>query len=205
MTTGGLRDTRLAGLTGRPARRLTSVVIVVAILLIWWWPGLLGEPEGVDVELVIGDGLSVADQSIDRRLREEGFRISRTLRPVDWCAVPDVLEELRPESTRLVLWAEASADCDLTEVLGRVVDQAGNRRLIAVQLPSDDPRVSRALDDHGLTIVDGGRLLGEPGQAVECVWWEDCPSSGTIQPWTDGVLNSIGGERLARMIVTAAL
>lgn len=201
MTTGGLRDTR-----ARPIVVRVAVVVIMALgVLIWWWPALTSRPTDVDVELVIGSGLSVADQSIDRRLREEGFRVDRTPRPLDWCSVPDLVVELRPESTRLVVWAESSVDCDLGAAVDRVVEQAGTRRVIVVRLPSDDEAIAAALEGRDVIVVDTRRLLGEPDGTMECVWWEDCPATGTIEPWIDGELGPVGGERVARMIVTAAL
>ena len=142
---GGLRGGKLASLTGRPARWIGVVTVVSIGLLIWWWPGLTSDPGEVDVELVIGDGLAVADQSIDRRLREEGFMIARTRRPVDWCSVPEALGDMRSESTRLVVWAEATADCDLGDAVDRVVEQARGRRVIVVVLPSDGPMIADAV------------------------------------------------------------
>lgn len=205
MTTGGLRETRLAALAGRNARPLISLLVAVVVVVVWWWPGLSGGSDDIDVELVIGDGLSVADQPIERRLREEGFLVARTPRPVDWCAVPTVVEDLRPESTRLVLWAEAPLDCDLGDVLDRVLDVAGDRQVIVVRLPTDESAIAEALEGRDVNVVDTARLLGEPGESMECVWWEDCPAVGTIDPWNGERLSPVGGERVARMIVTAAL
>jgi hypothetical protein len=201
MTTGGLRDSR-------PRSILATVVIVATValgLLVWWWPALTSRPTDVDVELVIGSGLSVADQSIDRRLREEGFRISRTPRPLDWCSIPELLDDLRPESTRVVVWAESPVGCDLGDAVDQVVERAGDRRVIVVHLPTDDEVIVSALDGRDVVVVDTRRLLGAPDGTMECVWWEDCPANGRVEPWRDGRLDSIGGERVARMIVTATL
>lgn len=214
MTTGGPKATRASG----PSRwfadltklhRLNRAAIwwiagVSIVGAVWWWPAVTSRPDDIDVELVIGEGLAVADQSIERRLREEGFRVSRPSRPLDWCSVPGLVDSLSPESTRLVIWAEVTTQCDLDAVVEQVVERARDRRLIVVRLPTDTTALESALAGQNVVTVDTRRLLGEPGQTMECVWWEDCPASGTIDPWIDGRLGPIGGERVARMIVTAA-
>ena len=200
------KSARIGGLAPRGRGRwIVGSLVALLVVALWWWPGLTGDPDDVDVDLAIGPGLTIADRSIDRRLREEGFWLARTTPPSDWCSVPDVLDELASTSTRLVVWADDGAACDLDDVVDRVFARAGSRRVIVVRLPTDPDEVMAAFEDRGAVVVDTRRLLGEPGSSMTCVWWEDCPESGAVEPWVDGRLGPIGGERVARMIVTAAL
>jgi hypothetical protein len=50
-------------------------------------------------------------------------------------------------------------------------------------------------------VVDPTPLLGAPGQAVPCQWWEDCPDGSVVPVAADGSLTVVGGERLARRLV----
>lgn len=202
MTESG-HDGRIA--PRRRGRWIVGSLAALLVVLMWWWPGLTGDPDDVDVELALAPGLTAADRSIDRRLREEGFWLARTARPSGWCSLPDVLDELSSTSSRLVVWADVGETCDLGDLVDRVFERAGGRRVIVVRLPTDPDVVMAAFEDRGAVIVDTERLLGEPGSSMACVWWEDCPMSGTVEPWVDGRLGPIGGERVARMIVTAAL
>lgn len=200
------KSTRIGGLAPRSRGRwVVGSLVALLVVVVWWWPGITGDPDDVDVELVLGPGLTIADRSIDRRLREEGFWLARTTPPRDWCSVPDVLDALSSTSDRLVVWADDGGDCDLAEVVDRVFARAGDRRVIVVRLPTDPDDVITVFEDRGAVVVDTGRLLGEPGSSMTCLWWEDCPESGSVEPWVDGRLGPIGGERVARMIVAATL
>ena len=184
-------------------RAALLVLGVSGVLLWWWWPGLTDEPDDVDVGLVIGEGLAVADQSIDRRLREEGFLLDRTTAPSDWCDVDDLAAATR--GSRVVVWAAWSEDCDIDDAADDLVRATAGRRVVVVHLPTDESAVRDAFERRGVTVVDTERLLGEPGAVRECLWWEECPASGVVEPWDDDLLGPIGGERLARMIVTEVL
>lgn len=189
---------------GPRARRLVATgVVLTVVTLWWWWPGLAGDPDDVDVRLAIGDELSVADQSIDRRLREEGFLIERTRRPADWCDVAAALDEAPDDGSRVVVWAGSLGDCTVSDAVDDVLDAAHGRRVVVVRLPIDDDAVHSEFAARGATVVDTERLVGEPGASFECLWWEDCPSSGVVEPWDGDALGTIGGERVARLIVTA--
>lgn len=194
------------GALGPRTRRLVgTVVVLVVVALWWWWPGLAGDPDDIDVRLAIGDELSIADQSIDRRLREEGFLIERTRTPADWCDVAAAIEEAPDSGSRVVLWAGSLGDCTPSDMVDDVLDAARGRRVVVVHLPTDDDVVRSEFAERGVTIVDTERLVGEPGASFECLWWEDCPPSGLVEPWDGDVLGAVGGERVARLIVTAVL
>lgn len=197
--------TRARWWTRTPARRWAGVVVVILVVLIWWWPGISGEPEDIDVRLVIGDELSVANQSIDRRLREQGFLLERTRAPEDWCEAVELLADEPRDDTRVVLWAATSADCPIDRAIDDLVAAADGRRLVVVDLPTDDGSVRAAFGGRDVRFVDAVRLLGEPGSTQDCLWWEECPTSGLVEPWIGDALGPIGGERLARMIVTEVL
>ena len=194
----------------RSAVRLGAVAVAtLGVALWWWWPGLVGDPDDVDVRVAIGDELAVADQSIDRRLREEGFLLERTPAPDDWCEVADLIATTPDDVSRIVVWAPTTTGCDIDDAVSDIVAAADGRRVVVVHLPIDDPTVREAFA-HGdvsndIAIVEAARLLGEPGSTFECLWWEDCPASGVVEPWDGDALGPIGAERLARMIVTATL
>lgn len=173
---------------------------VGVVLLWWWWPGLTGDPDDIDVGIVIGDELDVADRSIDRRLREEGFLLERSASPADWCEVADRAAEVR--GPRVVVWAASGPDCGIDAAADELVRATAGRRLVVVHLPTDDPAIRDAFESRGVAVVDTERLLGVPGATRECLWWEECPASGVVEPWNGDQLGPIGGERLARMIVT---
>lgn len=191
------------GSSRRPRTRAGLVGVVIALLLWWWWPGLTGGSDDIDIGLVIGDELDVADQSIERRLREEGFLLDRGAAPADWCEVDDLAADVR--GPRVVVWAASSPDCSIDTAVDDLVRATEDRRIVVVHLPTDDPAVRDAFESRGVTVVDSERLLGEPGAVRECLWWEDCPASGVVGPWNGDRLGPIGGERLARMIVTEVL
>lgn len=176
---------------------------MLALLLWWWWPGLTGDPDDIDVGLVIGDELDIADQSIDRRLREEGFLLERSSAPADWCDVDDLVAEVG--GSRVVVWAAWSSECVIDGAVDELLVAVGGRRVVVIHLPTDDDAVRVAFARRGIAVVDTERLLGEPGAVRECLWWEDCPESGVVEPWDGDDLGSIGGERLARMVVTEVL
>ena len=76
---------------------------------------------------------------------------------------------------------------------------------MVVRLPGDDDELAAEFERRTVTVVDTARLLGEPGESMECLWWEDGPEEGVVEPWIGGSLGPIGGERVARMIVTDVL
>lgn len=191
--------------SGERSRLRAGLVALVtgAILLWWWWPGLADRPDDIDVGLVIGDELDVADQSIDRRLREEGFLLERAESPGDWCDVDGRAAEVR--GPRVVVWAASSPDCAIDAAVDDLVRATEGRRVVVVHLPTDDPAVRDAFESRGVTVVDTERLLGRPGEVRDCLWWEECPASGVVESWNGDRLGAIGGERVARMIVTEVL
>lgn len=196
---------------GRRSIGVVAALGVLAVVLWWWWPGVVGDPDDIDVRLAVGPGLSVADQSLDRRLREEGFLLERTPAPADWCDAARLIGEAPRDGSRIVVWASSSADCVIADAVADMVAAAAGRRLVVVHLPTDDPETreafeqSSAFDTGDVRIVDTTRLLGEPGARFECLWWEDCPESGAVEPWDGDALGPIGAERLARMVVTETL
>lgn len=192
-------------LTRARARVGLAALVVVAVLLWWWWPGLAGDADDIDVRIAIGGELAVANQSIDRRVREEGFRLERTSAPADWCEAAELIGRAPRDGSRVLVWASSGDGCSIDDAVRDLVDAAAGRRLVVVHLPTDAEAIRESFESRGVRVVEAERLLGDPGSSHDCLWWEDCPESGAIEPWDDGALGPIGGERLARMIVTEIL
>ena len=187
---------------------IAASVAVAVVALWWWWPGLSGDPDDIDVHVVTAFdevGSTEISESIDRRLREEGFLIERGRAPADWCDAADAVAESDSVGSRLVVWAPERGDCAADTAVERLVAVADGRRLVVVRLPGDDDELAAEFERRNVTVVDTERLLGEPGGSMECLWWEDCPEEGVVEPWIGGRLGPIGGERVARMIVTDVL
>lgn len=180
-------------------------LVVLLVGVWWWWPGITGDPEDVDVHLVIGSDLDGVDQPIERRLREEGFRLTRASMPSDWCDAAEAVRELPAGGIRVVVWAPPAPECDGPALVDDLIEGSGDRRLIVVRLPNDDVDLMTEFDRRGVTVIETTGLLGEPGRAVECLWWEDCPESGVIELWNGDELGPEGVERVARRIVADVL
>ncbi|MGH9132660.1 MAG: hypothetical protein ACRDZZ_01890 [Ilumatobacteraceae bacterium] len=189
--------------TGRPtpAALASAVVAVLAVLgALWWlWPTLTGAGDDVDV-LVVGDGtLAGARRSIELRVREAGLSIE-WYEGAGWCGELDALasavDVTRP--AHVVVTFTPGAEC-LEEAAAALADVG---LLAVVDRPADDPAVAAG----GFDIVDPTRLTSTPdGPAtLPCEWWEEpCPPGGTTVREADGTLTEAGGERLARILVTA--
>ena len=192
-------------MTGR--RLSVVVVILVAVALWWWWPGLSGRGGDVHVVMVAGSRLESTREPLDRRLREDGFRTAWSPSASSWCDVPALVEGTPPTRRVVVVAPDPSSDCILDDALVEAVDRAvGADRLVIVAWPDDDsPTMAfdASLARRGARLVETVRLLGEPGSARDCLWWDDCPAAGNIVAWDSAGLREAGAQRVARMIVAA--
>lgn len=177
---------------------LSLVLVSACLLLAWWWPGLTGRGDRSEVT-VIGTGeISKARDVVSRRIREAGLSVTWEDSVTTWCEALDLLDEL---STPVVVLApgdlrpcaDAGGPVDAASMSSRVA-----RRLVVVAL---DP--SPTVDDiehRGARRVATERLIGAVDEQMSCLWWDDCPSSGTVVTRTEVGLTDAGRQRLARLI-----
>ena len=185
-----------------------ALVLAVALSMVWWWwPGLTDRSTAILI--VGGERLAEGREPIDRRLRENGFTTEWTSIAASWCDVPEVLADgLAGGSYRAAVVAPASDDaCVPDSALVESVRAAGEVRLAVVDWPDASPAESefvRLLAERSdVEVVDAGRLLGDAGSEVDCLWWDECPTSGRIVAWDADGLTESGNQRVARMIVAA--
>ena len=179
-----------------------AVVGAVALLIFWWWPGLVGRGSDVDVTVHVDARYAPGRESIERRLREQGWRVEWTTSTSGWCDVAASVGDSDPDADDIVLWVAGDAPCGTpSDIASQVVDAAKGRSLhVVVVADGDDPLVD-ALVARGASVVEAWRVVGIPNQSADCLWWEDCPASGQIEPWSGDRLSSVGFERVARAIV----
>lgn len=191
----------------RFARPAIVGVLALAVALWWWWPGL--SDRSTTVLIIGGERLADGREPLDRRLRENGFTTEWSSVADSWCDVSDRLStELAGGSYRAVVVAPSSdATCVLDTDLVDSVRTSGDVRLAVVAWPDATPAESefvRLLSDRSeVRVIDTARLLGDVGSEVDCLWWDDCPSSGRIVAWDATGLTESGNQRVARMTVAA--
>ncbi|MBU3688168.1 MAG: hypothetical protein B7C54_08230 [Acidimicrobiales bacterium mtb01] len=191
----------------RFARPAIAGILVVAVAVWWWWPGLADR--STTVLIVGGERLAEGREPVDRRLRENGFTTEWTPVAMSWCDVADLLTDgLDGGSFRAAVLAPSSDDTCVPDTdLVDAVRDAGDLRLAVVDWPDTSPVerefVVRLGSRSDVEVVDIGRLLGDTGSEVDCLWWDDCPNSGRIVAWDADGLTESGNQRVARMIVAA--
>jgi hypothetical protein len=172
-----------------------AAVLVGAIL--WWWPGISGNGQRVTV---IGSGeIDAARQDLSRRLREAGLSVDWVTGIETWCELAVALDE-RAIGTTVVLAPADFAPCadPVEEILDDSFGPESAERTVVVAL--SDSAQADALVDRGAKLVPLDRLIGDPGERVPCVWWEDCPASGDVVTREGDDLTAEGLQRLARLI-----
>lgn len=183
-------------------RTVMMFVAGLGMLAFWWWPGLVGRGSDVDVSLHVNAEFAPGRESIERRLREQGWRVEWSQDEADWCDVADRLKSSDPDADQIVLWMSAGTGCgSADDIATNIVTAAEGRALHVVVLSEGGDPVVDALVAVGANAVEAWRLLGEPGATADCVWWEDCPVTGRIEPWSGDRLSAVGFERVARAIV----
>lgn len=142
---------------------------------------------------------------LERRLREEGLRTMWLGEPESWCDLERYTAEMPSSVEVVVISAPEARGCevDIGEITAR-------RRVVAltstfVRAASADGVTVRTLRSEGVLTVDADRLLAPPGQPTDCLWWDDCPASGSIVVVDNDGLNLVGGERIARLLVAAVV
>lgn len=177
---------------------MVLVAMSLAVVLAWWWPGLTGRGARSEVT-VIGTGeISDAREVLSRRIREVGLSVQWVESVTTWCDVSALLDE--GDTGVLVLAPDELESCTAG---GKIVDAANissrqARRLVLVALEPSSTVAS--LEERGGRRVVVERLIGDVDEPMPCVWWDECPSSGTVVTRTKIGLTDAGRQRLARMI-----
>lgn len=185
-------------------RWVIVVVAVIAALLYWWWPGLSGQGSDIDVSIRVTSEFVDGRQSIERRLREEGWRTEWSNESADWCHLADAVATVDPDADSIVIWGPDLDSCASAAITAAsVMKAAAGHRVFVVATSSVPGAMTTALTSAGATVVPAHRLLGDPGQEMDCLWWEDCPAEGRMSTWNGPELSTAGYERVARSIVAA--
>lgn len=182
-------------------RRILSLALVSACLVIvlaWWWPGLTGRGERSEVTIIGTGEISKAREVVSRRIREAGLSVTWVESVTTWCEASSLLEET--SSPTVVLAPDDLLPCT---VAGETVDAVSIssrqvRRLVVMAL--DPSSWAENLESRGARRVVTERLIGGVDEELPCVWWDECPSSGTVMTRTDDGLTEAGQQRLARSI-----
>ena len=196
---------RFPMLSRTKVRRAAVVVGVVSLVAIWWWPGLSGFGGETRVAIALGGEARVARESLERRLREEGLRTIWLGEPESWCDLDDLVDVIPGSVEVVVISAPETSDCRVD------LDGLGaGRRVVAlessiVRAAASDGELAESLRRQGVRMVDADRLLARAGQPADCLWWDDCPSSGSVVVVDARGLNAVGGERVARLLVAAVI
>lgn len=187
-------------------RTVVAITAGLVVLGFWWWPGLVGRGADVDVSVHVNPDFAPGRESIERRLREQGWRVEWSEHDVDWCDVADEVEQSDSEADDIVLWMPTGATCGAaadiaSDIASDIAASAKGRTLHVVDISTGRDPVVDALVALGARVVEAGRLVGEPGTTADCLWWEDCPATGRIDTWSGDQLSPAGLERVARAIV----
>lgn len=193
----------------RPSRRRPILIgcgIVAALLVgVWmWWPAIARDPQRVDV-VVVGTGqVGEADQSIQRRIREEGQSVEMVrIDPcTDTAGSLAALTEHRPSVVVLSTTDPAACAERWETLLGDAADAAGGNPTLIVLTQTGQTTLPGDIAGQAV-VADPSRLLGDSSVTrIGCQWWDDCEPDGQVTIRTaEGSLTPAGAERVARVLV----
>ena len=209
-------------------KRATAVIVAAcatAVIVYWWWPGLSGEGSldptsdgGSDVVLV-GDGeLMRGADVVARRLREEGFSVADPVVAEGWCAIVDVVSDVRARTAVVVYSAtdttvdEADGCGDGPRVAASILEAVDADVVVVGGVADGDiGDVTTSLDEQGARVVDVSPMLVSVDGAAACEWWDDCivtenavtGGSAYVMVRDGKGLTLAGHQRMARMVVAA--
>lgn len=196
----------MRSLSNSSGRALVLLGLVAVLIVAWWWPGLSGRGSQLDIVIVSGESSSEDVDVLSRRLREEGFRTDWQVVTADGC--PTMLDVESPK--KIVVLLSSLGNCSNTQLVSSIenlVETVGPGRVYAVvswRTESDSEPISN-LDEFGAVVLDPRRLIGDPKRPQPCLWWDDCPASGSVETVKDGRLTDAGRERVARFVVSGVL
>lgn len=184
---------------------LSTVGVVLSVA--WWWPGIMGRDRQIDVLIVPSRTALLAQEEIDRRLREEGFTTSWVSVPSEECAIAPIdSQSVRSlPFERIVVFLPNSVQCGQSRVrsaLDVVSQGVDGNDLVGVIAWDESPTTSAP---PNIRFVDPRPLIGNPGELQDCLWWDDCPPEGRIVTIEGDVLTKAGRQRLARVVVAGVL
>lgn len=148
---------------------------------------------------MVGTGeLVESREDLSRRLREAGLAVEWVSGVETWCDAADAVRQ-RSAGTSVVLAPDDLEPCSvpferiLTETFVGVADRTW---IVAFS----ESAAVESLIEKGAERVPVERLIGVLDEPVPCVWWEDCPVSGSVVTRDVEGLTAAGRQRLARLI-----
>jgi hypothetical protein len=186
---------------------MAIAVLVFFVVGAWWWPGLTGQDGQLDVLIVSSSSESGAREVIDRRLREEGLTTAWHPSEISGCTFPSPIDD----SQVLVILLPGPDVCSvgrMSEILSRQSFAFSDRRVVAV-VPWSHWSLTESemtsLRNERMRVVDPRSLIGRDGESQPCLWWDDCPLTGSVTTIENSTLTVAGHQRIARSIVAGVL
>lgn len=192
-----------------PSRVVLWSLVACASLgavLAWWWPGLTGPQRDIDVVLMQGSETTGAEDTISRRIREQGMTVRWVEAGVDPCTMS--LEGDTSTGT-LVVFLPPESQCSMESTsreLSAVRTRLDDVALVAVvswKSTATNDAIDELRASSGSNIIDPRDLIGEPGVEQNCLWWDECPVGGTIATVAHAHLTEAGRQRLARFVAAS--
>lgn len=192
-----------------PSRVVRWSLVASATLgavLAWWWPGLTGAQRDVDVVLMRGSDTTGAEDTISRRIREQGMTVRWVEEGVDPCSMS--LEGGVSAGT-LVIFLPPESQCSIENTsrqLSALRTRLDDVSLVAVvswRSSATSDTIDELRASSGSNIIDPRDLIGKPGVEQNCLWWDECPMVGTIATVAQDHLTEAGRQRLARFVAAS--
>jgi hypothetical protein len=179
-------------------RTLIGLIAIILAAATWYlWP-LLSATHG-DVAWIGDSGLQPAGDDLRVEVRDKGRNIVALGQVSDWCALAASLPSIKlPAHVGFVVIGLAEVGPCSGDPVGIALGELRRKGVAPVLVVYP----GRSAVASGVRLVTSETLLGPPGTTARpCQWWDDCPSSGSIDVrLADGSLNAAGFNRIARMV-----